>query len=204
MEYFKEREPDEALENWPQLKNRRVLLFMGRLSRLKGVALLPQAWADCLKRTQDKDWVLVIAGPDYRGHGASVTRQIRDLGLQQRTLMPGPVYGKAKDSLLACAEAFVLPSYTEGFSVAILEAIAASLPCLYTTECHFRELAEAGGGWNIRLGLETLTQSLANLITLSPEELKTMGHAANELGLRNYTLERISSQLLAMYHDALS
>ena len=44
------------------------------------------------------------------------------------------------------ADAFILPSYSEGFSMAILEALACRLPSVITTACHFPELGQAGGG----------------------------------------------------------
>ncbi len=203
-EYLKKREPQAAWTQWPSLKNKRILLYMGRLSQLKGLDMLPQAWAACLKQSQNKDWMLVIAGPDYRGFSVNVIEQVKELGLEDRVLVTGPVYGEMKDSLLAAAEAFVLPSYTEGFSVAILEAIAASLPCLYTTECHFPELAEAGGGWNIKPEKGDLSQALTELIRLTPGQLRKMGQAANLLGRSKYTLEKVSLQLIKMYRDALA
>jgi glycosyltransferase involved in cell wall biosynthesis len=138
LAYRLERQSAQALERWPKLKNRRVLLFMGRVAPLKGLDLLPEAWGGCLRQSGNKDWVLAIAGPDYRGFTATVRRQIEELDLEGQTLLTGPVYGPIKDSLLSCAEAFVLPSHTEGFSIALLEAIAARLPCLYRPSVTFR------------------------------------------------------------------
>ena len=202
-EYLKKREPHAALEKWPILKGKRVLLFMARLSRLKGLDILPQAWAECLKKTQNKDWVLAIAGPDYRGFGKEVERQVKDLGLSDRVVLTGPVFGELKDSLHSAAEVFVLPSYTEGFSVALLEALAAGLPCLYTTECHFEELAEVGGGWCIEPKFDSLVQALREVVVQSQETHKSIGNKANKLGLEKYTLENVALQLVEMYKDAI-
>ena len=53
--------------------------------------------------------------------------------------------GDRARAVWAAADAFILPSYSEGFSMAILEALACSLPCVITTACHFPELADAEG-----------------------------------------------------------
>jgi glycosyltransferase involved in cell wall biosynthesis len=202
--YTRSRDASKAQRRWPELRDRRVLLFMGRLSMVKGLDMLPTAWAQCLAETGDGDWLLVIAGPDYRGHGEDVRSQVRELGLANKVLMPGPVYGEDKESLLACANAFVLPSHFEGFSVALLEAISASLPCIYTTECNFPELAVAGGGWEITPDVDALTQSLIGLVRSSEDDLVARGQAANDLGRGKYTLEAMGSELMAMYEDALA
>ena len=70
----------------------------------------------------------------------------RRSGWPDRVTCVGHVAGERARQVWAAADAFVLPSYSEGFSMAILEALACSLPCLITTACHFPELAEAGGG----------------------------------------------------------
>ncbi len=202
MEYLKQRSPGEALQKWPQLRGRRVLLFMGRLSQLKGLDILPQAWANCLQQTKTKDWILVIAGPDYRGFQVEVDRRIKELSIENWTLITGPVFGSLKDSLLTASEAFVLPSYTEGFSMAILEAIAANLPCLYSTECHFPELAQKEGGLEIEPKLDSLVQALIQVVNQSFSDLKKMGQKANELGRQKYTLEKVAQQLIGVYREA--
>jgi glycosyltransferase involved in cell wall biosynthesis len=202
-EYSRPKDPSLAYETWPALKGRRVLLFMGRLAPLKGVDMLLTAWSHCLRDPALRDWILVVAGPDYRGYGHHVALQVRSMGLEGSVVLPGPVRGGLKLSLLAGAEAFVLASRTEGFSVALLEALAASLPCVYTTECHFSDLARNDGGWEVRPIAGELTDALEQALRQSPERLKTMGRKGNALGREKYSLERVADQLLDMYQSAM-
>ena len=88
---------------------------------------------------------LVVAGNDD-GPGPRFAIGWPSLGLTGQMTYLGHVAGERARQVWGAADAFVLPSYSEGFSMAVLEALACRLPCLITTACHFPELAAAGGG----------------------------------------------------------
>lgn len=199
-EYERIRNPEIALERWPQLRNRRILLYLGRLWSEKGLDILPEAWAKtCQVSKFAKDWLLVLAGPDYRNYQSQLVKRIVALGLENQILLTGQVTGNIKDSLLGVAEAFVLPSHSEGFSMSLLEAIAAGLPALYTTECYFAELADCNGGWEISLDQNDLFDKLLEIVEQELYTLKVMGEKARALGKERFTLEDISQKLISMY-----
>ena len=75
----------------------------------------------------------------------------------------GHVAGERARQVWAAADAFVLPSYSEGFSMAVLEALACRLPCLITTACHFPELAAADGGIEVTPDIDAVSQGLRRL-----------------------------------------
>ncbi len=108
----------------PEAGGHRVLLFLGRLHPKKGLLNLVRAWA---KVQADRpagaaDWVLVIAGWDQGGHEARLRRLIDELGAAGTIRLVGPQFGDQKAASLAFADAFVLPSLSEGLPVAMLEA----------------------------------------------------------------------------------
>ena len=111
------------------------VLFVGRLHEQKGVDLLLAAFEIVARRHPTVR--LVIAGPDY---GVTLPP------LHPRVVRVGPVYGRDKPAALADATVFCLPSRHEGFSLAVLEALACGLPVVISTECHFPEVAAAGAG----------------------------------------------------------
>ena len=195
------RDPELALRTWPALRGKRVLLYLGRLSATKGLDTLVAAWEGA--RPANKDWVLVLTGPDYRGYRDQLERQIARQTSPESILMSGEASGVLKESLLAAADCLVLPSRGEALSVSMIEAMAASLPVLYTKECNCPGLACAGGGWEISGDSGELAASLHEILTKSVEDLRTAGSLACRFGLREYTSERVTAELLTMYRYAI-
>ena len=87
-----------------------------------------------------------MAGPDEWGMVEKFRQEIMKCGHGKRVLFPGMVTGEAKQGLLARADLFCLPSDAEGFSMAVLEALANSTAVLLSPGCHFPEVERAGAG----------------------------------------------------------
>ena len=136
------------LERYPQLDGRRVLLFLGRLTANKGLDILARSFIDIAKRFDDA--ALLIVGPNEGDTQARTTRLLQAAALLDRVTFTGPLAGNDKLAALACADVFVLPSYAEGFSVAVLEALAAGLPVVISEHCNFPEVAECEAGFIVR------------------------------------------------------
>ena len=75
------------------------------------------------------------------------------------------VSGAEKHALLRTADLFVLPSYSEGFPMAVLEAAAHRIPVVQTDECNFPELTAAGGAWECRPESESVERALREALT---------------------------------------
>jgi glycosyltransferase involved in cell wall biosynthesis len=196
--YDKQASPELAYRQWPILEGRRIMLYLGRLWSQKGLDILPEAWVEA---QPDKDWLLVLAGPDYRGYEKNLRAGIDAQGLKSKVLLTGAVSGQLKTSLMTASECFVLPSHSEGFSMALLEAMAAGLPCIFTSECHFQELATCRGGWEIPLGKKYLSEVLHEVCKRSVFENNVTGLAAKALGREKYTSERVAGSLLNLYRS---
>jgi glycosyltransferase involved in cell wall biosynthesis len=194
-------DPAPARRHIPQMEGKRVLLYLGRLWRGKGLDLLLEAWAAA---RPSSEWVLVIAGPDYRGYRVELERLVRIWRLADSVVLRGHVAEPLNRSLLASAACVVLPSREEAFSMTILEAMAARVPVLFTTRCHFRELHARGGGWEIPAERDPLVASLQDIFTKDPAALRQAGQNAWDLGREKYTMDTVGPQLLAMYRDVLS
>lgn len=176
-------------------KSKRELLFLARLHPKKGLPLLVQAWAS-LPTSLRRDWQVVIAGPDELGHRGEVESLIRQHELAGEWAFTGSVAGEAKAELLARADGFVLPSHSEGFSVAILEAMACWLPVVATDACNFPDLQARGGGWTVPSGdVPSLARALRELMEGTSAEREQRGALARGLVEAEYTWPRIAAQM---------
>lgn len=119
-----------------------VILFLGRVHPIKGADRLLEAFLQIQARLPNA--VLIMAGPDEWGCERKFQQAVSQAGLQHRVIFPGMVSGEAKLDLLARADLFCLPSDAEGFSMAVLEALASGTPVLLSPGCHFPEVETAG------------------------------------------------------------
>ncbi|MGH8021655.1 MAG: glycosyltransferase [Opitutaceae bacterium] len=185
----------EAIASSPfAVKSRRRMLFLARLHPKKGLGLLIPAWARV--RQEARDWELVIAGPDELGHLAEAQSLVKTHELENEIRFTGAVTGADKLALLRSADAFILPSHSEGFSVAILEAMACRVPVAATHACNFPELDTEGGGWLCQAEPEAVTKMLIQTLSTSDSERRDRGLAARRLVEQRYTWPSIARTIL--------
>jgi glycosyltransferase involved in cell wall biosynthesis len=159
---------DEETQAWMKRKRPKRLLFLSRIHAKKGLDLLVPAWG---KLTREfPDWELLIVGPDEGGYQATVEKMMADCGCSETCWIHPAVSGAEKHALLRTADLFVLPSYSEGFPMAVLEAAAHRIPVVQTDECNFPELAAAGGAWECRPELESVENTLRKALTAEDAE----------------------------------
>lgn len=171
---------------------RRMVLFLGRLHPKKGIDLLLKAWARWSPRYPE--WRLVLAGPDEGGYRAEIERSIAAGGLQ-RVELPGVITGAAKIALLKQAAVFALPSYSEGFPMAVLEALAARRPVLISRECHFDAAIDAGGGWVCEANGESVVQMMGEVLRADDAERDQRGRAGRALVEQSFQWAALAKHL---------
>jgi glycosyltransferase involved in cell wall biosynthesis len=197
-------EPEETEEHWPALRGKRVVLFLARLSPEKGLDVLIPAWSEVVKSRSWSDCVLVIAGPDERGYGSVVKRLIESHGVANRVLLTGMVQGREKLSLISRADVYTLPSRSEGFSVSVLENLAAGKPALITVGCNFPEVCLVGAGLCVPPEKSAIADGLRKLLDMASKERIAMGNRGKQLILGNYTWESVARKLISVYKCILT
>ena len=98
---------------------------------------------------------------------------------------------------------FVLPSYSEGFSVAVLEALAAGRPVVITHNCNFPEVAACGAGFVVDPEVGQVSDALASILD-QPELASQMGARARTLVEEGYTWDRVAGLFAEMYRSVLA
>jgi poly(glycerol-phosphate) alpha-glucosyltransferase len=173
-------------------RDRHTLLFLGRMHPKKGLKELIEAWAR-LKGEAPKlaqDWQLVVAGWDDGGHRAGLEQLVARLGLAADVAFPGPLHGEAKAGALAHADAFILPSYSEGLPVAVLDAWAYAVPVFMTAACNLPE----GFHRNAAVAIETEPAAMQRVLAshLGEAALSRRGVLGRQLVAESFTWERIA------------
>jgi len=174
----------------------RVLLFLSRLHPKKGLDLLFHAMA---AEGAVRDWILLAAGSGKPAFERELAALAASLGIADSIRFVGHLSDPERRQAFGAAQAFVLPSRSEGFPMAVLEALACGVPVLTTTAVPGAFLVETGSGWRVPPESQSIAMALANLTTSSPETLSAMGSRGKEYVLREFTWERAATQVAQVY-----
>ena len=196
-----EAEPsaDPALffERYPQAQGKQLLLFLGRIHYKKGVDLLVKAWSEVADFFPDA--VLVLAGPDSEGTLAQVENTVTRLDLSDRVIFTGMLDAPLKWSALAASSYFVLPSYSEGLSVAALEAMSMGVPLILSEQCNLPQVAESGAGLQIQTSVPSLARALHTALGTSPGKHYVFSAEARALARREFGWGSVTERMAELY-----
>lgn len=177
----------------------RKAVFLGRIHPVKGLKNLVEAWG----RVRPDGWQCILAGPDEAGHKSELVALLRTLGLEQDFVFPGLLEDGQKWNLLREADLFLLPSFTENFSVAVVEALAAGVPVITTKGTPWEELTLHHCGWWVDVGIESLVQALHEAMSLSDNQRHEMGNRGRQLARAKYAWPHVAKQMQATYEWVL-
>ncbi len=176
---------------------RPIAIFLSRIHPKKGLERLLPRWPEVCRRCPDM--LLVIAGTGDPTDLARVRDLVHGHNLHNSVFLAGQLSGPTKWQALTDADIFILPSYQEGFSMAITEAMAASLPVIITRECNFDEVEQFHAGVVIDNGdMAAFAQSAARMIDDSADR-QSMGQNGRLLVQRQFTIEAASEKLELLY-----
>ena len=188
-------------EKHPELKDKKIVLFLGRVDPIKGLDILVSAIDDlATKRT---DFALVVAGAGTVAYERKIASMVRVRGLEDRVVFLGMVEGEDKRVVLRDADVFVLPSHNENFPMAVLEAMAAGLPVVISDRAKIHDEVSAA-----RAGIVTSPEpgEVAAAIDelLGDEDLRMrMGRAGRELTRDRLSWESAAENVALAYADII-
>jgi glycosyltransferase involved in cell wall biosynthesis len=175
------------------------VLFLSRVHPKKNIAGLLRAWQLVCREPSRDRWILQIAGHDEVGHTRAMSELAHSLGLASRVEFLGPVDERRRDAVLAGADVFVLPSFSENFGVVVAEALAQALPVIATHGTPWSSLAERGCGWWIPPAPDALARALAEAMDLAPAARHAMGLAGRAFARETFAWAPIGAATLALY-----
>jgi glycosyltransferase involved in cell wall biosynthesis len=195
--------PDRSvfLDKYPEAKGRRIVLFLSRLAAKKGLDLLVPAFAAAQQRFGDLH--LVLAGPDH-GIAKQVEADLQTHNLRERASITGMIQGAEKLSALAAASCFALPSYSENFGIAVVEALAAGLPVVISDKVNiWREIQADHAGLVCRCSVPSLTENLITLLG-DPAAAAQLARAGRATARQRYDRAAVAGQLETAYQGLLA
>lgn len=179
----------------------RKAIFFGRISSIKGVFELVTAWKKF--ESESDDWFLIFIGPFDSSILNIFLSAVRD---NPSIKYFQPPEEKLKYAFLKMADVFILPSKAEGQSLALLEAMALSLPVIYTSVCQFNFKLKAQIGLNSteRLDGDSLSEFIyKSLITFSKtpkRDVEKLGAAGRLVCEKHYDVTKVGKMFLQTYN----
>ncbi|WP_182481969.1 glycosyltransferase [Henriciella algicola] len=184
----------ELIGDMRKRDGRHKMLFLGRIHPKKGLLELIRAWASFSQQAPGifADWELVIAGWDDGGHLYDLEAEIKKLRISDSVRIHGPVFGAAKEELLRTVDAFILPSFSEGLPMTVLEAWSYKLPVFMTRECNLSTGFASGAAIEISTNPGEMAKAIAD--TIGGGQLNRLGAAGRRLVEEKYMWTQIAAQ----------
>jgi glycosyltransferase involved in cell wall biosynthesis len=198
QEDFQPADTDQFRRN-KKLPEAPFILFMGRLSPIKGPDLLLQAFVSV--QDQIPDYHLVFAGPD-EGMRADLEEAARQAGIAERVHFLGLVVGSDKAAAYRAASLLAVPSRQEAMSIVVLEAGICGVPVMLTDQCGFSEITAIDPGLETPATVQGIAEGLVHLL-LAPGLLDRAAAKLHELVLQKYTWAHVVRQYLNLYRTIL-
>ena len=183
----------------PPEKN--IVLFLSRLNWKKGLDTLIPAFARVVREIPQAFLVLVGGDDGYR---KEVEVLIDRFDLRACTLFTGMLEGAEKVAAFKESTLFVLPSYSENFGMAVVEAMACGLPVVVSEGVGIAPLIRrAGAGAVTKKNKEEVARAIVRLIR-DPAAAREFGERGKRLVREEFSAEKIAAQFLAEYNKLVS
>ncbi|MBS9392761.1 MAG: glycosyltransferase [Dolichospermum sp. LBC05a] len=193
-------DPDLFYQQFPHTRNKTLILFLGRIDPKKGLDLLAPAFAKVYNQFPQTH--LIVAGPDSIGFLPTAKSYFTQAGCLEAVTFTGMLTGELKLATLAAANIYIAPSYSEGFSMSVLEGMATGLPCVITTGCNFPEAGIADAAKIVNTNHKDISDALIELLQ-DADGAKKMGDRARQFILDNYTWDKIALKMVSVYEDII-
>ncbi len=179
-------------------KDDKIVLFLGRIHKRKGLDLLIRAFSN----VEIENVKLVITGPDD-GFLKETMELVQDLELNDKVIFTGPLYGRDKFQAYMDADLYVLPAIQEIFGITILEALLCKVPVVITEDCGIAHLIKDKVGLAIPYNVDALFFAIKKLLTES-DLIKFFKENSMDLLHEHFSWESHVDKLENLYLDVIN
>jgi glycosyltransferase involved in cell wall biosynthesis len=192
----------DLINKYPHLKNKKIILFLSRINWKKGLDILIPAFAKLYN--EDKSFHLLIVGKDDGdGYEKKVRQWVSDYGLLDAVTFTGLLTGKDKFMAFYGSDLFVLPSYSENFGVAVVEAMACGVPIVVSDKVGIsREIKQYNAGTIVKTNVDDVYNGIKNGFQ-NLDEAKDMTLNAKKMVHNLYDINKVADEVIKMYEEAI-
>jgi starch synthase len=198
---FARDERERALEAFPLIRGRELLLSVGRIDSVKNQRWLVEQMPELFRRHPQS--ILVLAGAcTDENYGRALEEKIRGLGLQDRILLTGglPPGDARLIGLLQAARVLVLPSLSETFGLVILESWAAGTPVIASRTSGAQALiGEGENGWLFDHGDGRGFHQAVDAALSQPELAAQYAATGRRLAITEYDTAALAGRMRNLY-----
>lgn len=189
-------------DRFPQLKGKLMVLFLSRLDEKKGLDILLPAFARL--REIMPSVALVIAGNGTPEFISTIQQLAASLNITSDVVWAGFLDGEEKREAFTDADIYVLPSYSENFAVAVVEAMAFGVPVVISDQVGVHpEVARYEGGRVVPCDVNALVAALLELAQ-SKELRQRLGANGRRIAQSEFsiasTMDRVTSLYSGLVH----
>lgn len=178
-----------------------IIQYIGRIHPKKGLDVLIEAvrLISQSNRSLLSNWIVRIAGWDQNGYQCELEQKVSKYGLENFIQFSGPRFGQEKELDLVKSKAFILPSFSEGLPMSILEAWSYGLPVLMTEFCNLPEGFNADAALKIEPTPMSVASGLMEIMLAGEERINVMGDNARRLVADSFSWDKIADKTIDLY-----
>jgi glycosyltransferase involved in cell wall biosynthesis len=192
---------DNLWKRYSILKHKKVVLFLGRINCIKGLDLLVKAYSRLARERNEVH--LMIVGPDENNYIEKVKKSLRNEGIFERVTFTGMLSGKRKLEAFAGSDVFILPSYSENFGMAVVEAMACNLPVIISSQVGiYKEVESAKAGIIVHANSNELHDALVKILDNNQEALE-MARRGRKLVEEYFASEKIADKMIKVFGEII-
>jgi glycosyltransferase involved in cell wall biosynthesis len=183
-------------------ENSLVSLFIGRLHKEKRLPRLIDAFSDVIKAVRDAH--LLIVGGDEDHTGIEIRNRVKQMGISGQVHFTGLLSGGSLLQAYADADISVLLSHRESFGMVAVEAMAAGLPILISSDVGIaREVNQHWAGIVVDADSPRVEEAWRNML-LSPEKRRQIAEAGKSLAWDRFSSKSVVQQMLDLFHQVIN
>ena len=178
-------------------KKIKKIAYFGRIHKKKGIEILLESIKE-MPKSFFLNYFFEIVGPGETEYIEKIKNLINSYSLNEHVKLLSPKQRNEKISYLNSVDIFILPSYEEGDSIALKEAMSLGIPVIISEQCRMGIVQKANAGFIVKTEIDSLKESFNKLQSC---DLKKMGLNARSIIENKFDNENCSKRLFKIYED---